>query len=406
MIHSLALANVFHRKIRAALSISAVCMGVCMLIVMLGLSHGTLGEVADRVTSVGVELIVVPEGRNLIFTTGAPLSPKYKPMLEAIQVDGVPAVERAVAAYFHQIKLGGQEQRVFGVDRDDFKYFLGDRRWVDGHVYDQSGRFKNSVESKRNEQGAYNPDAVADEEIQLGCEMVIDSRLARVGRYKVGDKVEYMGRTFTIVGIFESGPAGRVFVPIQILQHFLNSGMPWSSAFFVKVTDAVRQRGEGAVRAVAKAIEDKTGKGVIEKASYEKMLYESFSQVYVFINVFSVVVLIFAVFFVLLTTYTMVLERTREIGILKSLGAGRWFLIRQAMAEALILSGVGTGLGIALSFGAKYAIERFRPLMTVEVAPEFILLGLAVGVLAGVIGSLYPAARVTRLDPATALSFE
>jgi len=102
----------------------------------------------------------------------------------------------------------------------------------------------------------------------------------------------------------------------------------------------------------------------------------------------------------------MVLERTREIGILKSLGAGRVFLIRQCMTEALILSGLGTGLGIALSYVAKHLIETYRPLMTVDVAPKFLLLGLAVGLLAGVMGALYPAARAVRLDPATALSFE
>ncbi len=406
MIHSLALANISHRKARTAMSVSAVCMGICMLITMLGLSHGTLEEVADRVVSVDADLLLLPEERSLVFTSGWPLSPKYKTMIEAITVEGVPAVERAIAASFHQAHLAGQEQRVFAIDRDDFKYFMGPRKWVAGRLYDEGDRFKKLLDAKRNERGAYDPQTVSSEEEQLGCEMVIDSRLARVGGYRVGQQVQYLGRSFTIVGIYQEGAAGRIFVPIQTLRHFLNSGGAWSSIFFVRLSEAVRQRGPAGRKAASRAIWDKTHLRTIEKTAYEGLLHQSFASVYVFINVFSVVVLIFAVFFVLLTTYTMVLERTREIGILKSLGAGRLFLVRQSMTEALILSGVGTVLGMGLSYVAKYLIETYRPLMTVDVAPKFLLLACAVGLLAGVIGSLYPAARVARLDPATALSYE
>jgi putative ABC transport system permease protein len=190
------------------------------------------------------------------------------------------------------------------------------------------------------------------------------------------------------------------------LRHILNSGIPWSSTFFVRLTKEIRDRGAAGERDAVDAIRVATRLNVVPKSAYEDLLREGFAQVYVFINVFSIVVLIFAVFFVLLTTYTMVLERTREVGILKSLGAGRLFLVRQCMTEALILSCVGTGLGMVLSYGGRYAIEKYQPLMTVDVAPRFLLLAAAVGVLAGVIGSLYPAFRVTRLDPATALNFE
>ncbi len=406
MVHSLALANILHRKVRSAMSVAAVCLGVCMLVTMLGLSHGTLNEVADRVVSVQAELLVLPEGRSLIFTSGAPLSHKYQAKIEGIRIDDRPAVERAIPAFFHQIQLGGQEQRVFGVHRDDFKYFLGDREWLAGRLYDKDGRFAKILDAKRNERGAYDPEKVTRQELQLGCELVIDSRLARVGGYKVGQRVDYLGRPFTIVGIFEAGAAGRVFAPIQTLRHIQNSGIPWSSIYFVRISEPMRRLGEQGQRAVARAIEDVARLQVIDKASYERLLNQSFAQVFMFINVFSVVVLIFAVFFVLLTTYTMVLERTREIGVLKSLGAGRLFLIRQCMTEALILSCVGTALGIVLSFGTKTLIERIRPLMTVDVSIDFIMLAVAVGVLAGVIGSLYPAVRVARLDPAAALSFE
>jgi putative ABC transport system permease protein len=381
-------------------------MGITMLITMLGLSHGTLEEVADRVSSVNAELLVLPEGRSIIFTSGAPLSHKYQGIIQNVQLDGTPAVERAIPTFFHQVHLGGQEQKVFGVDRDEFKYFLGSRKWVAGRLYDEGDRFKKVIESKRSGQGGYDPESLTDEQVQLGCEMIVDDRLAKAGRYHIGQQVEYMGRQFTIVGIFQAGAAGRVFVPIQILRHIQNAGIPWSSIYFVRLNEAIRHRGDAAASAAAEAIAKATRLRVIEKAAYERLLYQSFGQIYVFINFSSVVVLIFAVFFILLTTYTMVLERTREIGILKSLGAGRLFLIRQSISEALMLSVTGTILGIGLAYAAKYGIERFQPLLTVDVAPRFLLLGIAVGLVAGVFGSIYPAYRVTRLDPAVALSFD
>jgi len=406
MVHSLALANLSHRKVRTALSVSAVCVGITMLITMLGLSHGTLEEVADRVTSVHAELLVLPEGRSLIFTSGAPLSQKYQKIIEGVTVDGTPAVERAIPAFFHQIHLAGQEQKVFGVDREEFKYFLGSRKWIAGRLYDEDDRFKKILDAQRTPQGAYDPDRITDEQVQVGCELVLDDRLARAGGYRVGQQVEYMGRPFTIVGIFQAGAAGRVFVPIQILRHIQNGGIPWSSVYFVRLSRPIRERGDAAMSAAAEAIAKATRLRVIEKAAYERLLYQSFGQIYVFINISSVVVLVFAVLFILLTTYTMVLERTREIGILKSLGAGRVLLVWQAMTEALMMSVTGTILGIGLAYVTKWGIEKFRPLLTVDVAPRFLLLALGVGLLAGIAGSIYPAYRATRLDPAVALSFD
>ena len=79
----LPLANILHHKLRSFLSALAVAIGIAMLITMLGLSHGTLGEVAKRVSSVEAELIVLPSRSSLIFSEGAPLSDKYFEKIEA-----------------------------------------------------------------------------------------------------------------------------------------------------------------------------------------------------------------------------------------------------------------------------------------------------------------------------------
>ena len=109
---------------------------------------------------------------------------------------------------------------------------------------------------------------------------------------------------------------------------------------------------------------------------------------------------------ILLSMYTMVLERTREIGILKSLGAGRGTLIAQSVTEAVMVCTCGTGLGIGLAFVAKYGIEAARPLLTLNIQPTFILLALGIGIVGGMLSALYPGYRAARLDPVAALGVE
>jgi putative ABC transport system permease protein len=158
--------------------------------------------------------------------------------------------------------------------------------------------------------------------------------------------------------------------------------------------------------AVADALAARIKAKVEPKGAYRELMYESFAQVYTYINLASGVALVVCFIIILLSMYTMVLERTREIGILRALGAGRAYMVGLSVVEALIVCVTGTGLGIALAFTAKFAIEGFRPLLTVSIAPTMILLALAIGIVGGAISALYPGYRAARLDPVAALAHE
>ncbi len=125
-----------------------------------------------------------------------------------------------------------------------------------------------------------------------------------------------------------------------------------------------------------------------------------------YINIASGVALVVCFIIILLSMYTMVLERTREIGVLKSLGAGRSYLIGLSVVEALIVCLSGTGLGIGLAWATKVGLEAARPLLTVSIQPAFVLIALGIGVVGGGLCALYPGHRAARLDPVAALSFE
>jgi putative ABC transport system permease protein len=100
-----------------------------------------------------------------------------------------------------------------------------------------------------------------------------------------------------------------------------------------------------------------------------------------------------------------VTERTREIGLRKSLGARRRDILRQFLAESATLALVGAGLGIATGVGLSVLLDAATPLPA-SVSPLSIVLGVAVGGGLGIVAGVYPASRAARLDPITALRQE
>ena len=108
--------------------------------------------------------------------------------------------------------------------------------------------------------------------------------------------------------------------------------------------------------------------------------------------------------FILLTVYTMVLERTKEIAILRSLGAGNGFIHREIISEALLISIGGIAVGIILSYGGKILIEGIWPLLTVDIKGQWLGLAATIGLLGGALSSQIPAWLAVRADPLEALS--
>jgi len=103
--------------------------------------------------------------------------------------------------------------------------------------------------------------------------------------------------------------------------------------------------------------------------------------------------------------YTTVTERTRQIGILKSLGMSKPSIAWVIEQEAIIVSLLGVIVGVLLTLVARFAVMRVTSL-TIEVEPRWVIVALAVGLLGGTLGALYPALRAARQDAVDALSYE
>ena len=108
---------------------------------------------------------------------------------------------------------------------------------------------------------------------------------------------------------------------------------------------------------------------------------------------------------IMLAMHTTITERTREIGILKAMGASRAYIIGEIEREALLISFLGLLVGFALSWVAGFGIHKVSSLIF-EFSAKWALTAAAIGILGGALGAFYPAARAANLDPVNALAYE
>lgn len=104
--------------------------------------------------------------------------------------------------------------------------------------------------------------------------------------------------------------------------------------------------------------------------------------------------------------YTAVMERTREIGILKSLGSSKVYIVNLVLRETLLLAVGGAATGIAASFLARVLIHSRFPTLQVLIEPRWIGYALVVALVAALLGGSYPAFQAAQKDPIDALAYE
>jgi putative ABC transport system permease protein len=108
---------------------------------------------------------------------------------------------------------------------------------------------------------------------------------------------------------------------------------------------------------------------------------------------------------ILLAMYTTIIERTREIGVLKSLGASKTFIVVTIVKEALLIAVLGIVVGAIVAVLGKFGVEAATSLH-VDVELKWLGIAAVIGLVASVVGALYPAIRAAYQDPVKALSYE
>jgi putative ABC transport system permease protein len=109
---------------------------------------------------------------------------------------------------------------------------------------------------------------------------------------------------------------------------------------------------------------------------------------------------------IFLSMYTTVTERTREIGILRSMGASKGFIVTLILQESLFLCGLGVVAGIGASYALEAALESTFSTLVILIEPGWLWRAALFAILSGLIGSLYPALKAANQDPIEALAYE
>ncbi len=373
MRHSFVLANLLARPTRTIASMLGIALGVLLILVTVGLARGILYETGQREKNVGAEIIFQSAGTLGASITATPMALPVAYAKRLRQIEGV----RAVTPIGRYIRSGAG-----GIG---FEMIEG----IVDHPTDEYTTYA-AISGIRIVQGR---------PLQSDEEIIVDRHYAMTKKLTPGARIELLNHTFTVAGIYEPESGARVKMRLAKMQQLLGAEGKCSS-ILVKCLDPNEQE------RVAERIEAVLpGNQIIFTRDIPSYYDRGIPSLNIFLRVVVGLALTVSALVILLAMYTSITERTREIGILKSLGASRRFIIAAIEKEALTISALGVAVGYVLSFLTKVGIMRYTSLIVRFEWPWFLVATL-VGLLAGALGALYPAVRAARQDPVRALAYE
>ena len=125
-----------------------------------------------------------------------------------------------------------------------------------------------------------------------------------------------------------------------------------------------------------------------------------------FINAMIALAISIGLLVIFLTMYTTVIERTRDIGVLKSLGADQSFIVRALLTESAALCVFGILAGVGLSYAVRAAFLAGFPTLSIRITPGWILRAAGIALAGAIFGASYPAWMASRKDAVEALSYD
>jgi putative ABC transport system permease protein len=368
MMNRMIVGNLVHRPLRSLISVIAVALEVTMILLIVGLSLGMLQDSRIRTAGIGADVLVLPPGSSFIAgLSGAPMPIKIGGVLAKL-----PHVT-SVAPVITQVTSSGTIEIIAGIDLPTYESMSA------GFHYLSGGPF----------QGPY--------------DALVDDLFAKSKHAQVGDTIEILNNKFRISGIVERGKGGRKFVPLATLQDLIGA-KDKASIFYLKLDDPANadtvvdeiKNVPGMERYVANSM-----------AAYLAMMTTSnYPGLSTFINVVVGISVVIGFIVIFQAMYTAVMERTREIGILKSMGASKFYIVNVVLRETALLALGGIVLGILVSLGARAALAHKFPLLQVVVAGAWIVRATLIAIAGAIAGALYPAFKAAQKDPIDALAYE
>lgn len=366
--NKLIFANLLHRPLRSLISVLAVAIEVIMILSVVGIFMGMLNGSKQRTNGIGADLMVLPSNASYFNGVGG----AAMPAANVIALRRLPHVAVASAAIQHLQTSGASIEVVYGIDYPSFNALRP-------FVFVSGGPFRG-------------PD-----------DAIIDEPLAHSRGYRVGDTMTELGHSFRISGIVEPGKGGRLVLPIATMGDLL--GTPGrASVFYIRCDDPANEYkviGEIHATPGLEKNEVLTMNDWLDQMTPDRL--PGFNSALHAVTSIAVIVGFLVIF---QTMYTAVLERTREIGILKSMGASKAAIVSVVMRECAVLALIGVALGIAGTYGGRLIYLHLFPTQQLEISAAWIAKGAVIAFLGSLCGAVYPAWIAARKDPVDALAYE
>jgi putative ABC transport system permease protein len=365
MIRYMILQNVLHRPLRTLITILAVAIEVTLVIIVVGLTSGLLSESAKRIEGVGADIMVQPPSASVFMAfSGAPMPIAIGTKLEQLEY------VQAVAPVLLQFNSTGLEI-VYGIQQDTFKAVTGGFVFHEGH------------------------------DLESPNDIIVDDVYSKSKKIKLGQTIHVLEHDFHVVGIVEHGKGARLFVFMSTLQDMAGA-RDKASVFFIKCDRADH------TAAVMDEIRELLPRYEIRplKDFISLMTSSNLPGLGAFINVMIGIAVVIGFLVIFLSMYTTIIERTREIGVLKALGASKAYIVCIILSETTLLCVAGVFGGIGLSFLMKTIFIKLFPTLTILITPSWVARAGLIAVLGGLLGAAYPAWLASRKDPVEALAYE
>ena len=354
--------NLLKDKTRLGLSIGGVALAVMLVLILNGFVSGLNAQIAAYLEHQPGTLVVAQDGVENLSGVTSQLPDSAAGTVKArgaAQV--IPILIQAIIFEMH-----GRKQIAYLVGYDSE---LGGGPWQMG-----AGR------EPRNDK-----------------EIIFDSILAARHDIQLGDAIEIMDRDFTVVGFSEgtsSWMTGYLFVRKTAAETLLRAP---GAASFLLVTPSTRIGTEE----LKTRLKEVSGIEVLTKQEMIANDLKLFGKVFSTpIQLMAAIAFLVGALVVGLVIYTATVERQREYGVLKAIGARNGMLYRVVTIQALIAAGAGSVLGVAAAFGAAQLIMAWRPQFLITFEPTTIVQSLVAGFVMALLAALFPARVVAGLAPA------
>ena len=367
--NKLILGNLVHRPLRSIISAFAVAIEVVMILSIAAIMFGILNGSRQQSNGAGWDMVVHPGASTALMNTSAAAAD----IRVADVLRKLPHVE-VVAPANIKLTAGSSLENIYGIDfasYDELRPF----------VFLSGGPFQHPFD------------------------MIIDELQAASGKgTHVGDTVRAFNHDFRVCGIVEHGKGSRKYIPLETMDQL--DGNPGKAAEFFLRTQNQPQFQE----AVRKEILSTPGLEDWSVQTLEEFLStltpERMPGFNIALRVVIGIAIIIGFLVIFQSMYTAVMERTREIGILKSMGAGRGAIVSVVLRETGLLAVVGVILGVAATYLLRTVLHVRFPTLSFQITPGWVFSAVIIALVGALFGALYPALKAARKDPIDALSYE